>query len=104
MSFFYGNIMKRPSEKFLKDMSAAELTAEAEWHARRADELLAEVDEMREAALDYSDEAAAEALRSAMEKETEADAHIRQSHLLDSLRATRLSDLGVGDVVHAAKA
>lgn len=96
--------MKRPSEKLLKDMSIAELSAESEWHASEASKLMDEVEQMRETALGLNEQGADEVLQSAMAKEAEAEAHIHQSNLLDSLRAARLSEKGVGDVVHAAKA
>jgi hypothetical protein len=96
--------MKRPSDKFLKDMSIDELSSESAWHAREASRLLEDVRGLREHALELNELGAADALRSAMEKEGEAEAHLHQSNLLDSLHAARLSEQGVGDVVHAAKA
>lgn len=94
--------MNRPSEKLLKDMSSEELSAESEWHACEASKLLDEVVELREAALEPNEQAA-EILLSAAEMEAEAEAHLRQSNLLASLHAAKLSETGVGDVVHAAK-
>jgi hypothetical protein len=96
--------MKRPSEKFLKDMSIDELSSESKWHAREASKLLDEVRDLREHALELNELGAVDALRSAMTKEEEAEAHMHQSNLLDSLHAARLSEQGVGEVVHAAKA
>lgn len=96
--------MKRPSEKLLKDMSNEELSAEAEWHVLQAAGIFEEVSRMRADALDADEHKADEILQSAAERQSEAEAHIHQSNLLNSLMASRLSDEGVGVVERAAKA
>lgn len=85
-------------------MSNEELSAESEWHVNEAGKLLDDVKELRENALGLSEDQADEVLKTAAEKEAEAEAHIHQSNLLDSLHAARFSDQGVGAVVHTAKA
>lgn len=84
-------------------MSMEELSAESKWHAYEALSLLDEVKVRREAALGVNEEEAEAALLSAAEMESEAEAHLQQSNLLDSLQAARLSDQGVGVVMHAGK-
>ena len=97
-------IMNRPSGKLLKDMSSEELSIESEWHLGEAGRLFEEVHEMRTSVLELSEEASNELLQSAAAKEIEAEAHVHQSNLLDTLRASRLSEHGVGDAHRTAKA
>jgi len=94
--------MMRPNEKLLKDMSIEELEAESHWHAKQAARLLVEVEKMRERALVVYEPEAEGILQAAAEKGAEAEAHIHQSNLIDALHASKLSDQGVGVVVHAA--
>jgi len=97
-------IMNRPSEKLLKDMSSQELSIESEWHLGEARNLFEEVHQMRTSVLELSEQASKELLESAAAKEIEAEAHVHQSNLLDTLRASRLSEQGVGDAHKTAKA
>jgi hypothetical protein len=91
--------MMRPSEKLLRDMSAQELASESQWHAGQAAGLLEQVIAVREAALSADEIEAAGLLQTAAEKEAEAEAHIRQSNIIDTLHASKLSAAGVGAVV-----
>lgn len=91
--------MLRPNEKLLRDMSAEELAAESSWHTGKAASLLEEVTAVREAALGADETEAAGLLHTAAEKEAEAEAHIRQSNIIDTLHASKLSEAGVGAVV-----
>ncbi|MCC7306047.1 MAG: hypothetical protein IT173_00645 [Acidobacteria bacterium] len=94
--------MMRPNEKLLRDMSIEELATESHWHAKQAARLLQEVEKMRERALGADEREAEDILYIAAEKGAEAEAHIHQSNLIDALHASKLSDQGVGVVVHAA--
>ena len=86
------------------DMSTEELTAEAEWHAAKAAILFRKVEKMRERALTAERAEALELLRSAMAVEFDADEHLRQSNILESLRAARVPKEGVGVVLPVANA
>lgn len=85
-------------------MSTEELSAESEWHATKASILFHEVKKMRELALTAEITEAGELFRSAMEIEFEADEHLRQSNILDALRAARVPKEGVGIVLPVANA
>ena len=96
--------MKRPSDKLLKEMTSEELSHEAAWHEREAAQLFDEVRDLREHALELDEEAAFEMLEAAGAKETEAQAHILQSNILNSLKAARLSSTGVGEAHRTVQA
>ena len=96
--------MKRRNKKLLMDMSTEELSAESEWHSSKAAILSNQVRKMRELALTAEVTEAGELLRSAMQIEFEADEHLRQSNILDSLRAARVPKEGVGVVLPVANA
>ena len=97
--------MKRPSDKLLKEMTSEELSLESVWHENQAAELFDEVRELREQALELDDEAAAfEMLEAASAKETEAEAHMQQSNILNSLKAARLPGTGVGEAHRTVQA
>lgn len=94
--------MMRPNEKLLKDMSIEELAAESHWHAKQAARLLIEVEKMRTAAVGVDAAESDDMLQNAAQYESEAEAHIHQSNLIDALHASKLSDQGFGVVVRAA--
>jgi|GEM_PF-6822116 len=48
-------MIRRPSDKLLKDMSNDELTAESEWHFAEAERILAEVRNLRAQAVAVGD-------------------------------------------------
>lgn len=86
------------------DMSTEELSAESEWHAAKAAILFNEVKKIREAAVAAEWPEAGDLLRAATATEFEADEHIRQANILDSLRAARVPNDGVGVVLKVARA
>ena len=86
-------------------MTGDELSLESVWHENRAAELFDEVRELRERALELDDEAAAfEMLEAARAKEAEAEAHLQQSNILNSLKAARLPGTGVGEAHRTVQA
>ena len=86
------------------DMSTDELSAESKWHAGKAAKLFGKVRKMRQLALRSDTIKAGELLRSAMQIEFDADEHLRQSNILDSLRAARVPKQGVGVALPVANA
>ena len=84
-------MIRRPSDKLLKDMSNDELTAESEWHFAEAERILAEVRNLRAQAVAVGDiQQAIDILEKASELEREAEAHRHQSRVV--IAACRPSD------------
>ena len=95
--------MKRPSEKLLREMSYKELSIESEWHLAEASIFLEKAEELRADSLGMNEKAADEILQLAVSMDAEAEAHVHQSNLLNSLMYSRLAEQPVEKAHGAAK-